>query len=65
MASLNKIHKEIIDKMIKDNEKIRFIKSYCIGAGIDTNSYSSGVFIDEEKIVITYRRKNYYHNIIN
>ena len=65
MATLNKIHKDKIDKMIKDNEKTLFVKAYCLGAGIDTNSYSSGVFINEEKIIITYRRKNYYHNVIN
>ncbi len=63
MKTLAKIHKEEIEIMISNKEKLSHIKAYCKGADFDTDNYSSPVHISENgKITITYRRlKSYYY----
>lgn len=62
MITLKKIHKEYILKMINNGDKINFIESYCLGAGIDTKNLLSPVYISKNKISIKYRRQTTYHN---
>ena len=64
MTTLAKIHKEEILKMIDQNEPVRSIKSYCKGANINTNSYSSPIHIsDNGKLTMRYRGINTYYYI--
>ena len=62
MKKLSKGHKEYITKMIENGDKLDWIQSYCLGAGIDTTKYSSPVHISNEgKISLTYRRETFYY----
>lgn len=64
MKTLSKIHKDQIVKMINNNDKINYIKSYCTGAGFDTSKYSSPIHIsDDGKLTMRYRNKNTYYFI--
>lgn len=64
MKSLSKAHKEYIIEMIEKGDKLEWIKSYCLGADIDTSKYSSPVHINEiGKISITYRRQIFYYHV--
>ena len=64
MKTLAKIHKDQITKMIKENDTALSIKSYCKGAGFNTNSYSSPIHIDANgKLTMRYRTINTYHYI--
>lgn len=47
--------------MIKNGDKLNWIKSYCEGYGLSTENPSSPVFINKNKISITYRRVNSYY----
>lgn len=61
MKTLSKIHKDYIDQLIKQKEKIERIKSYAKGAGFDTDSYSSPIHIQGSKLTIRYRGSNKYY----
>ena len=65
MKTLAKTHKDHVTKMINDNEPLRYIKSYCKGAGFDTNDYSSAIHINEQTSILTmrYRTINTYYCI--
>jgi len=56
MKTLSKTHKTQIEKMINDGDKVQWIAAYCKGAGFDTNSPSSPVYITDNKVCLTYRR---------
>lgn len=63
MKTLSKDSKNYILKLINDKENVNRIKSFCKGLGLDTNSYSSPVYISETKITIKYRSENTYYYI--
>lgn len=65
MKTLSKTHKDSILEMIKQKDNINWIKSYCKGAGFDTDKISSPVFVFENKITLRYRRDNSYYYINN
>ena len=63
---LDKLHKDYIYELLKDQGiTADYIRSYCRGAGIDTNNYSSPVHIsDGGKLTIRYRGINSYFQLI-
>jgi hypothetical protein len=61
MITLSKIHKDYIEQLIKENEKIQRVISYAKGAGFNTDSYSSPIHIEGNKLTIRYRRENKYY----
>ena len=60
MDHINKNTFEHIKDIINKNESINSLKSFCIGYGLNINSYASAVHITCEQITIRYRRKNFY-----
>ena len=63
MKTLSKLHRDHILDLIKESNPINRIKSYCIGAGFDFESYSSPVHIIGNKLTLRYRRNNEYYYI--
>ena len=61
MKTLSKIHRDYILGLIKESNAINRIKSYCVGAGFDTENYSSPVHIANNKLTLRYRRENEYY----
>ena len=61
MKTLSKLHRDYILDLIKESNSVNRIKSYCLGAGFDTESYSSPVHITNNKLTLRYRRNNEYY----
>lgn len=54
-----------IGEMINNKESLQALKSFCKGYGMDIANYSSPVYVSSDKIVVTYRRNNYYISYID
>ena len=63
MKTLSKLHKDRIETMINNGDRLFQIEAYCLGAGIDTKSYSSPIHIENNKLTMKYRRENKYFYI--
>lgn len=61
MKTLSKLHRDYILDLLKENNSINRIKSYCLGAGFDIESYSSPVNIINNKLTLRYRRNYEYY----
>lgn len=60
MKTLSKDARNYILKLV-DEKNIKSILSFCLGYGLDTNSYSSPVHYANGKLTIKYRRENTYY----
>lgn len=49
-----------IKEMINNKESVTCLMAFCKGFGMDLKGCSSPVIILEDKIIVTYRRINYY-----